>query len=244
MKKSLNLLLLTVILAISACAPQTTAAPTSLPATQPAPITETPAPVTPDTPKIPDTSTDKKQYTNETFKFGFKYPATWFGPDEYISGDTLRLAVGSDVVYPYGEVPEIPSEVKNSYLVVIQYTKNNQNDYWKETYQALANMKDGESLSGAKNLTIRVRELHLGRFDGFEYISTLSETAQTEHVYLREVILVDKQSNDLLTIMGQPNNVEVSDPAKWRDVYQSIDEANLSTFHEIVESITAESTTH
>ncbi len=240
MKKTIPLILSMLFLAISACAPQATASPTQPPTDEPAVMTETPAPVATDMPTAVDPPTGKKQYTNSAFKFGFKYPSNWFGPDEYISEQTLRLAVGSDVVYPYGEVPETPSEVKNSYLVVIQYTKNNQNDYWKDTYQSLANLKDGESLSGARNLTIRVRELQLGRFDGFEYISTLSETAQTEHVYAREIMLFDKQTNDLLSIMAQPNNVEVADPAKWREVYQSIDEANLSILREIVESITAE----
>jgi hypothetical protein len=240
MKKNLTIFLLTIVLTISACAPRATAAPTPPPTDEPTTIADATAPAVTDTPTAPDTSTDKKQYTNETFKFGFKYPAEWFGPDEYISGDSLRVAVGSDTVSPYGEAPETPSEVKDSYQVVIQYTKNNQNDYWKETYQSLTNMKDGESLSGAKSLTIRVRALQLGRFEGFEYISTLSDTAQTDHVYIRNVILVDTQTNDLLSIMGQPNNVEVSDPANWRDDYQRLDEANLAIFDEIVESITTE----
>lgn len=240
MKRTLTVLFSMIILAVSACAPQATATPTQPPTGEPAAMTETPAPLATNAPTATDSPTDQKQYTNSAFKFGFKYPATWFGPDEYISGNTLRLAIGSDVVYPYGEVPETPSEVKNSYLVVIQYTKNSQNDYWKDTYQSLANMKDGESLADTKSLIIRVRQIQMGRFDGFEYISTLSETAQTDHVYAREIILFDKQSNDLLSIIGQPNNVEVSDGTKWRDAYQSIDEANLPLFHKIVESITTE----
>ena len=126
---------------------------------------------------------------------------------------------------------------------MIQYAKNNQDAFWKDTYQALLNMKDGESLSGARALLIRVRQVEIGRFKGFEYISTLSETAQTEHVYAREVMLVDEQTSDLLTIMGQPYNVEVSTPlhgagsAEWKNVYRTIDEANLAFFHKIVESI-------
>ncbi len=146
--------------------------------------------------------------------------------------------MGSDSVYPYGNPPETPSEVKNSYNVVVQYEKNNQNPYWKDTYQSLQNLKDGESLSGARSLITRVRQVELGRFIGYEYIFTLPESAQTEHVYGREVMLFDEQTNDLLTIMGQPNNVEVSNGANWRDVYRSIDEANLELFNEIVDSIT------
>ena len=240
MKKTSTLLLFAIVLTISACTPQATAIPMPLPATEPAMPVETHPPIAVSPTETAQSAT-LKLYTNSAFKFGFKYPSNWFGPDEYVSGNTLRLAIGSDVVYPYGEVPETPSEVKNSYLVVIQYTKNNQGDNGKDiSYQALANMKDGEALSGARNLTIRVRELHLGRFDGFEYISTVSETAQTEYFYTRVILLLDKQTNDLLSILGQPNNVEVGNGASWRDAYQAIDEANLPLFHKIVESIAAE----
>jgi len=53
-------------------------------------------------------------------------------------------------------------------------------------------------------------------------------------------MLFDEQTNDLLTITGEPNNIEVSNGADWREVHKMIDEANLGYFHEIVESITVE----
>jgi hypothetical protein len=56
-------------------------------------------------------------------------------------------------------------------------------------------------------------------------------------VYIREVILMDEQSN-WLTILGTPSKVEVGDDAAWRDAYRIIDEANLAFYHEIVESMT------
>ena len=102
------------------------------------------------------------------------------------------------------------------------------------------NLKDGESSSDGRGLIIRIGELNLGGFKGIEYISTLSETAQTEPVYVRQVILFRDQSDDLLSIMGQPNNVEVNDEANWRDVYRIVDEENSVIFHEIVESITVQ----
>ena len=40
-------------------------------------------------------------------------------------------------------------------------------------------------------------------------------------------MLFDEQTNDLLTLMGQPINVEVGNGTKWMGVYQAIDEANL-----------------
>jgi hypothetical protein len=237
MKKAATLFLLLTVLILNACTSLTVG--NSIP---PAPVetatsmeTQIPTPVSPTDGLSPAI---QKLYKNNLFGLSFEFPSNWFGPSEYVSGETLRVEVGSDKVYPYGEPPEQPSDVKNSYNVVIQYTKNNQNSFWKDTYQPLLNMKDGESLSGTKSLIIRVRQIDLGRFTGFEYIFTLPETAQTEHVYGREVMLLDAQTNDLLTITGQPNNVEVGNGVNWRDVYRAVDEANTAFFHGIVESIT------
>ncbi len=238
MKKSLPLLLLGFSLLLSDCTAVATPTPTSLPPT------DTPPPATPlPTDILPTeeaTAQTLKLYENPTFGFSFAYPESWFGPDEYVSDQTLRLAVGSDVVYPYGTSREEQVyQLSNSYYVVLQYTQNNQNTYWSDTYQALASLQDGESISDARSLTIRVRQLELGPFKGFEYIATLSETAQTEPFYTREVLLVDELTNDLLTITGSPNNVAVG--ADWREAYRSVDEANLSLFYQIVELITVES---
>ncbi|MCJ7567530.1 MAG: hypothetical protein MUO58_08325, partial [Anaerolineales bacterium] len=104
-----------------------------------------------------------KSYTNNTFGFGFQYPSSWFGPDEYISDQNLRVEVGSDKVYPYGtDRMEQIYGIKNSYYVLIQYSKNDQNPYWKDTYQSLLKLQDGESLSSARSLVIRVRQLEVG----------------------------------------------------------------------------------
>ena len=226
------------IILLSACAAPTASAGTvaSTPAATVAGQIPTPVPLTQPVP-----TPALKQYANSAFGLRFQFPAGWYGPDEYISGSTLRVAVGSDVVYPYGEPPATPSEIKNSYLVVIQYSRNSQDQSWQDTYSTLAGLKDGGSLSGTRSLVTRVRQLDLGRFKGFEFISTLSATAQTEHVYSREVLLVDDQS-DLLTILGSPNNVEVSATADWREVYRMLDEANKTIFQEIVGSIKVTST--
>jgi hypothetical protein len=246
MNKNILLFLLVTVLALNACTPLATGTPTPplvtatltpLPGAEPTTSIETQVPTSVSQTEV-NPSANPKQYTNNDFGFSFQFPSNWFGPSDYVSDETLRVEVGSDVVYPYGERPEQPSEVKNSYDVVLQYTKNNQNAYFKDTYQSLLNLKDGESLSDARSLLVRVRQLNIGRFTGFEYITTLSEAAQTEPVYIRSIMLVDEQTNDLVTIMGQPYNVEVSNGAKWLDVYRAIDEANLTYFHEIVDSIT------
>lgn len=243
MRKSLALL---VVLIVTACAPQATAAPTASPAaTSPsapaATAAATEAPV--DVPTEAPTSAPAdawQTYSNPNFGFSFRYPAGWFGPEVYISDNTLRAEIGSDVVYPYGTgLEERQYFLTDSYYIVLQYTKNSTNDFWKETYQKLETMQDGESRSDARSMLIRERALTLGRFHGFEYISTLSESAQTEPVYTRSVILIDDQSN-LLTAMGSPNNVTPRAGNDWRAAYQAVDEANREVFARVIESIKIE----
>ena len=231
MNKILKVLLFVIRFTVSACAPQLTATP--------APVM-TEAPQSPAT-ESPTASSSQKIYLNTAFGLGFQFPADWFGPEEYISDQDLRVEVGSDKVYPYGTDPvERVYDLKNSYTVLVQYSKNNQNQSWRDTYQSLMNLKDGESISDGRGLLIRIGELNLGGVKGIEYISTLSGTAQTEPEYVRQVILFRDQSDDLLSVMGQPNNVEFNDGANWRDVYRAIDEENSAVFHEIVESITVQ----
>jgi hypothetical protein len=229
MKKTRVLLLFPLALAVSACSPQP--APVAMP-----PATTKPAAVA--TPTAADQTTDGKLYQNGDFGLSFRVPTGWFGPEEYVSDRTLRVEIGSDRVYPYGTDPlERITQLKNSYYVVIQYSQNDQGAYWQETYQSVLELKDGESISGPRGKIIRVRPLQLGRFAGFEYISTLSETAQTEPVYGRQVILVDDQSN-VLTVAGSPASVELGAGTDWRQAYQAVDEANLLLFRQILESIT------
>lgn len=226
-KKLITLLFSLTLFSLGACLPH--------PSVDPAPL---PAEATLAQPSMDEAApAQDKQYVNADFGLSFSYPSDWFGPDEYVSGDTLRIAIGSDVVFPYGtdRTDQVLTQ-PNSYYVVVQYTKNNQNNYWQDTYQKLTAMQDGESFSDARSRIIRVRQLNLGDLHGFEYIATLSDTAQTESVYSREVILVDDRSN-LLTISGSPNNVEIPAGANWRDLYRAVDEQYQDIFHAILESL-------
>ena len=225
MKKILPVFLLILAISLNACSPLAVKST----ATQ-APVISQPTEVNP----TPTT----KQYSNSQFGLEFQFPSNWFGPEEYVSDQTLRVEAGSDVVYPYGERPETPPTVLNSYNLVLQYTKNDQNTDWQETYQSLLKLKDGESISSTRSLITRVRQIAVGNFKGFEYIFTLPESAQTDHVYSRNVILLNGQTNDLITILGQPVNVEVLNGADWREIYQALDEANLSAFRMVVDSLT------
>ncbi len=191
---------------------------------------------------------DWETYSNDTFKISFQYPRDWYGPDVYENETDLRLMIGSDQVYPYGTSREDQiSTVENSYYITIQYRKNQNNtnpdDYqnqpWMSGYLALLDLKDGESISTARALDIRVREVTLGAFTGLEYISTLSETAQTEHFYARRIVLFDQNMN-ALEISGSPNNVQIGESEDWRNVYRSIDEENYDIFRKVFESIVVE----
>jgi len=215
------------LFSLSACIPQPSVDPAPLP------VEETLA-----QPSLNEASpVQDNQYNNTDFGLSFSYPTDWFGPDEYVSGDTLRVAIGSDVVYPYGtdRADQVLTQ-PDSYSVVLQYTKNSRDTYWQDNYQKLTAMQDGESVEDTRSRIIRVRQLTLGTFSGFEYIATLSDSAQTEPVYSREVILVDDQSN-VLTISGSPTSVEIPAGANWRDLYRAVDEQYQETFHTILESL-------
>ncbi len=239
MKRVIGIYLLLAVLISSGCAPAVTANSTPPPVSKPSPQYETPVATNVTATEVSQ-APETKQYSNTAFGLSFQYPASWYGPDEYVSGQTLRVAVGSDVVYPYGEPPVEPSQVRNSYIIVIQYSRGDQSEPWMDTLHTLSSLKDGESVSGARGKIIRIRQLELGTLTGFEYIATLSDTAQTEPVYNREVILTNNLSSAfaVLTISGSPNNVEIAQGTSWQKAYQAIDEANTKSYHEIVESIT------
>jgi hypothetical protein len=189
---------------------------------------------------------DWTTYSNPTFGLSFRYPSTWYGPDVYEFKDGVRLAVGSDVVYPYGTGPEDRQPgAPNAYAVVIQYTLNTAGrtleqaraeQPWFNDILAVLDMQDGQSSTTARSLTTRVRPLTLGRFTGVEFITTLSETAQTEHFLTRSVFLMDDELNVLL-ITASPDNVEVDDPAAWRQAFEAVDEANRETLYELIDSL-------
>ena len=233
MKRMQVLPLLIGIMIISACAPQATSTPVDVELV--AAPTDTSLPVT-EVPQSPVWT----EYVNDAFGLSFHYPSAWFGPDEYAVEQTLRLQIGSDVVYPYGtDRTEQISTVPDAYTITIQYSQDNQNAVWGDTYASLLSLQDGESLSDARSKTIRIGTVSIGNFAGIEYISTLSDTAQTEPVYIRQVLLFDENAN-VLTIMGAPNNVVLADSAEWRDAYRMLDEANQAVFHEIVASLVIE----
>jgi hypothetical protein len=188
-------------------------------------------------------------YTNESFGLSFRYPSGWFGPDAYEFEDGVRLAVGSDVVYPYGtSIEDRKPGAPNAYGVVIQYTASTRgwtleqyraDQPWFNDYLAVLDMQDGESSTTARSLTTRERSLTVGRFTGVEFTTTLSETAQTERFYMRTAFLMDENLNVLL-ITGSPDNVEIPDPANWRAAFETVDTENLATFQALVESIQVE----
>jgi len=188
---------------------------------------------------------DWSEYKNESIGFRFLYPSSWYGPDVYEQDGSLRLEVGSDVVYPYGtDRTDQKNTIPDSYFITINYFENTQNRTWDDfinsgwitSYLDLLNLENGQSVSTTRSLVIRVREVTLGDFVGLEYIATLSDTAQTERGYAREIMAFDKELN-WLRVTGFPNLVEITDPENWKDDYRRVDEANLEIFEKIAESI-------
>ena len=196
-----------------------------------------------------DPFADWQSYTNENFRIKIKYPSTWFGPDVYEVDNEIRLAIGSDKVYPYGtDRTEQIYQVINSYYITIRYQENpgyasldeySEAQLWLSTYLSMLNMEDGKSTSNSRAIDIKVRNVELGKFSGLEYITTLSETAQTEPVFIRQLILFDEQLNALM-IMGSPNNVEIPINGNWREAYQSVDRENLEILYKVLELIVIE----
>jgi len=188
-------------------------------------------------------------YTNETFRLTFRYPSTWYGPDVYEFAGGVRLAVGSDVVYAYGTGPEDRQPgAPDAYVVVIQYTLNTAGwtleqaraeQPWINDALAVLDMHDGESSTTARSMTTRTRPLTIGRFSGVEFLSTLSETAQTEPFLSRTAFLIDERGN-ILQVTGLPDNVEVKDPQNWREAFQTVDAAHRETLYDLIESIYVE----
>lgn len=182
-------------------------------------------------------------YSNSKFNLSFQFPSNWYGPDVVEGDQGTTISVGSDIVYPYGTSREERLyKINNSYYVTIQFTKSSPNQPdspYLSMLNSMLNLEDNESFSTPRSLHTRVRSVQLEGFEGIEYISTLSETAQTEFFYVREVVLYDEHRN-VLRITGSPNNVERTMQESMLDAYKAVDEENLETFYMVLESITVE----
>lgn len=247
------ILILTIMGCSRPVAPQSEARETPAQATtveETAPPQQTPQVVNTATPEVPDDPFAGWQaYTNENFQLSLMIPPMWYGPDVYEVDDEVRLAIGSDTVYPYGtDRADQHYSAQDSYYITIQYRRNpgystlqeySEAQPWMSTYMALLDLEDGESISGMRDLNIKVRDVEVGQFRGLEYIATLSETAQTEYFYARQVMLFDEDLNALM-IMGFPNNVKIAEGGDWREAYRNVDQAYQPVFEAVVESIVVE----
>lgn len=232
-------------LAMSACSTgavsntSTDTVPSPLPPqTEVAAATETPS----------DVMSGWKEYQNPAAGLSFQYPEDWFGPEVYEVDSDLRIEIGSDVVYPYGTGRELQIyDQTDSYYIVIEYRPNTEgesmDDYeastWISPVLDIMALSDGMTIETARSLVIRQREVTIGQFKGVEYIATLSDTAQTERTYSRQLFLMDDNLN-ILMISGIPNNVQVGDPQNWKLDFQRVDESYLDIFYQVLESIVIE----
>jgi hypothetical protein len=229
MRKLILPLLLIVSTTLAACSPQTAT---------PAETAEIPLPTLTTATATPEaTSATDQLYSNADFGLSFTFPKDWYGPDEYVSGDSLRVAVGSDVVYPYGtDLAEQKPTRSNTYQIVLQFDRSDSNEAWPNTFDRLASLQDGQEISDIRSKLIRVRALSLGNYQGYEYIATLADTASTEPVYSRVILLRDDQGH-LLNLMGSPNNVEIPRGQGWKELFTQIDAENQPLFAALYESL-------
>lgn len=230
------------LLALAACAQQQ---PTAVPTVEPPAAIKSPTstvavvPTEQPTDVPPQATPSTKEYVNSTLGLRFQFPAAWQGPDVYEWENGVRLEVGTDVVYPYGTgLDERHYTLADAYTVTVQYDAkgSRQPDAMAADLLELA---DGESVSGPRSQITRVRAVQVGGFSGVEYIVTLPDSAQTEFFYTRNVMLSDAQSN-LLSIMGNPNNVQPAEGESLRDAYQRVDAVHEQAFHNLVDSIQVE----
>lgn len=211
------------------------------------PISQTPQ-ITDEPLAEPDSTSDWKVYTNKTFNISFKYPNDWKGPEIYEFKNGFYFEIGTDTVYPYGtDRLDRKYTKENSYYIGLQYNERPDNisiEQWKENQiwikelLPLFSMKDGEIKSGIRDEIIRVRALGIKGYKGVEYITSLSDTAQTERTYTRQVFLIN-DNYDTLTLFGIPNNVSITaeDTKNWKSYYKQVDNNYLSVFRNFANSI-------
>jgi hypothetical protein len=213
-------------------------------------ILQDPTAEPPATPPAPSPTSDWKTFQYDAYGISFSYPPDWYGPDMHEDLEGIHFQIGSDVVYPFGtDRSERIYTKQDAYYLTIDYYENVENlsleEYpvrqpWSQpllhNYSSLLAMADGESLSDVRDLIIRKRAIAIGQFTGMEFIFTLSDTAETERYFSRQILAFDEARN-LLHITGMPNNVDLSNPENWKDAYQAVDLAYEGIFTEVVNSI-------
>lgn len=203
--------------------------------------------VTENTPNVQNEDSNSKNesiagsYNNEDFGLSFNYPSSWFGPEEYENAETLRVEVGSDTVYPYGTSPEdrvrtIPA----SYFVILQLDDNNHpNEFAMQQLEDLKKMKVEEESSDQRNKLIKIRDINENGLTGVEYISTVSESAQSEFYYTRSAVLQNSEGK-ILIINANVENVTIPENATrkdWMEIFSEADKNNIQYFRMILDTV-------
>jgi hypothetical protein len=194
-----------------------------------------------DTNKIPAKVINIKvlTYHDDMFNVTYSYPKDWFGPEIYNYENGFRFEIGTAKVYPYGtDRAERQYTTGNNYFIVAQFDKKpiDGDGYALTQYNTLKDLKEGESIETMRNLTTKVRNININGLVGVEYISTLSDTAQTEMFYIREAILVNS-NQDTINIRGSADGVIIKDVNNWKSYYEDIDKNNLKVFTDFVNSV-------
>lgn len=202
-----------------------------------------------------DPTANWKTYENKTFNIAFKFPPDWLGPEVYEHQDGFFSEVGTDKVYPYFTLKDKKLyEKKNSYYIRVQFerrpTQFSISQYKAILFQtqtavqrelSLVSKKDGETYTDIMYSLTRIREVKIGNFKGVEFISSISGSAgeTTDWVYSNQVrkVLLINDNYDIFSIVGSPNNIDISGIENWKEVYDKIDKDNLNIFRQFVETV-------
>lgn len=179
-----------------------------------------------------------KRYSNNAFGVSFTFPASWSGPEEYVTDEALIATVGVDRVYLYGtSLENRVSTIMDAYEVTLKIDRITQSSKtWTNEYEEMRRLKNGESIATKRSLKTRIRELNIDGLSAIEILTTLPPEAQTSVVHTREIYLTDSKDR-MIRIVGQPTNVTQVEGISYQDAYAKVENGYLKAFYDIVASM-------
>lgn len=210
----------------------------------PAPLatSQTPQPtITAQSTSAADETANWKIYRNNKFNIRLRYPLNWSEPETQEHEDGFNLVTGTN-------------SNKNSYYITFQYSKRPNAipiERYKSIQEAvqrelkLSEQSEGESIVSAIYTLTKVKDIQIQNFSGVEFISSIPETAHTNvgsvtdwkfNNVVRKALLVN-DNHDIMSIVGSPNNLDLTDGIDKKIASQRIDEDYLNEFHGFVNSV-------
>ncbi|OGE44161.1 hypothetical protein A3B45_01085 [Candidatus Daviesbacteria bacterium RIFCSPLOWO2_01_FULL_39_12] len=189
-----------------------------------------------------DKVSDRKTFKSDKFNVSLNYPSNWSEAEVQEHKDGFNLAIGT-----YSKV--------NSYNITFQYTKR-PNEIPLERYKniqeavqrelGLRGRTEGDTITSAIYTLTKIRDISLQNYKGVEFISSVPESASlgslTDWKFnstVRKVLFVN-DNYDIISIVGSPNNLDLTGGLDKKTVSKEIDEDYINEFHKFIESIKIE----